>query len=163
MGQPRIVASRSGPAALLAIFVLAACAGGAGAARVVAFQDIASAATSRHEGGPEIIVGTSDVARARIASLRPGLTLPDGVVLVAVFQGQQRTGGFAIRITTIERDGDRLVVRAIFAKPLENAIVTQALSSPVHIVSISTSALAGLRQAVLVDDTGAERARAGLT
>jgi len=129
----------------------------------VAFADIASAATSRHEGGPELIVGTSDAARARIASLRPGLTLPDGVVLVAAFQGQQRTGGFAIRVTRIERDGDRLVVRAIFASPLDNAFVTQALSSPVHIVSVAGSALSGVREAILLDDTGAERARSRLS
>lgn len=112
---------------------------------------------------PELIVGTSDGARARVASLQPGLTPPEGVGLVAVFQGQQRTGGFAIRVTRIERDGDRLVVRAIFASPLPNAIVSQALSSPVHIVSISASALSGVREAVLLDDSGAERARAGLT
>ncbi|MGH2491871.1 MAG: protease complex subunit PrcB family protein [Candidatus Limnocylindria bacterium] len=129
----------------------------------MAFDDIASAATSRHEGGPALIVGSSDQARARIASLRPSLTLPEGVGLVAVFQGQQPTGGFGIRVTRIERDGDRLVVRAIFAKPLDNAFVTQALTSPVHIVSIDSSALSRVRQAVLLDDTGAEVARAGLT
>jgi hypothetical protein len=158
------VISWSGSASLLAVLLLAVCAGGSGStsARAVPFDDIASAATSRHEGGPELIVGASDGARARIASLRPGLTLPDGVGLVAVFQGQQPTGGFAIRVTRIERDGDRLVVRAIFARPLPNAIVTQAFTSPVHIVSIATSAISGMRQAVLLDDTGAERARAGL-
>lgn len=152
-------------ASLLAAFFLAACAGGPGTttARAVGFDDIAAATTSRHEGGPALIVGTSDGARARIASLRPGLTLPDGVALVAVFQGQQRTGGFAIRVTRIERDGDRLVVRAIFARPLDNATVTQALSSPVHIVSIATSVLSGVRQAALLDDAGVERARADLT
>jgi hypothetical protein len=128
----------------------------------VAFTDIASAATSRYEGGPELIVGTSAAARARIASLRPSLTLPDGVVPVAAFQGQQRTGGYAIRITRIERDGDRLVVRAIFASPLDNATVTQALSSPVHIVSIAATDASRVRDAVLLDDTGAERARASL-
>jgi protease stability complex PrcB-like protein len=165
MGRPRMLAWRSVLAPLFAVFLLTACAGGPGStsARAVAFDDIASAATSRHEGGPDLIVGTSDSARARIASLRPGLTPPEGVGLVAVFQGQQRTGGFAIRVTRIERDGDRLVVRAIFASPLPNAIVSQALSSPVHIVSISASALSGVREAVLLDDTGAERARAGLT
>jgi hypothetical protein len=158
------VISWSGSASLLAVLLLAACAGGSGStsARAVPFDDIASAATSRHEGGPELIVGTSDAARARIASLRPGLTLPDGVVVVAVFQGQQRTGGFAIRVTRIERDGERLVVRAIFAKPLDNAFVTQALTSPVHIVSIANSALSGARQAALLDDTGAERASVSL-
>lgn len=152
-------------ASLLAVVFLAACAGGPGTttALAVGFDDIASAATSRHEGGPALIVGTSDGARARIASLRPGLTLPDGVALVAVFQGQQRTGGFAIRVTRIERDGDRLVVRAVFARPLDNTTVTQALSSPVHIVSIATSVLSGVRQAALLDDTGVERARTDLT
>lgn len=110
-----------------------------------------------------LIVGTNDAARATIASVRPGLTLPGGVVPVAAFQGQQRTGGFAIRITRIERDGQRLVVRAIFTKPLDNAFVTQALTSPLHIVSIATSDVSGVREAVLLDDTGAERARASVT
>lgn len=147
------------------MFLLAACAGGVGrtTARTVAFTDVASAATSRHAGGPALIVGTSDGARARIAALRPNLTLPDGVVLVAAFQGQQRTRGFAIRVTRIERDGDRLVVRAIFASPLDNATVIQALSSPVHIVSIAISDASGVREAVLLDDTGTERARASPT
>ena len=164
VGCPRHVpvASRWRSAALLTVFLLAACSAGS-TTRAVAFADIASAATSRHEGGPELIVATSDAARARIASLRPSLNLPDGVVPVAAFQGRQRTGGFAIRITRIEHDGDRLVVRAIFASPLDNATVTQALSSPVHIVSIATSALSGVREAVLLDDTGAERARTRLT
>lgn len=158
------VLSLSRPCALLVVLLLASCAGGPGSttARPVAFADIASAATSRHAGGPELIVGTSDAARARIASLRPSLTLPDGVVVVAAFQGQQRTGGFAIRITRIERDGDRLVVRAIFASPLDNAFVTQALSSPVHIVSIAATDASRARDAVLLDDTGAERARVSL-
>ncbi len=33
----------------------------------VPLDDVASAATSRNEGGPELIVGTSDGVRARIA------------------------------------------------------------------------------------------------
>ena len=107
-------------------------------------------------------MGIDDRGRSTIASLRPGLTLPDGVVLLAVFQGQQRTGGFAIRVTRIERDGDRLVVRAIFAGPLPNAIVSQALSSPVHVVSIAAADASRAREAALFDDTGAERARVTL-
>jgi hypothetical protein len=164
LNERRASALLSVQASLLAVFLLAACAGGAGATtgRAVPFDDIASAATSRHAGGPDLIVGTSDGVRARIATLRPGLTLPDGVALVAVFQGQQRTGGFAIRVTRIERDGDRLIVRAIFARPLENAAVAQAVSSPLHIVSIAASGLSGVRQAVLLDETAAERARANL-
>ena len=150
---------------MIAAVFLSACVGGAGTntAHTVAFTDVASAATSRHDGGPALIVGTSDSARATIASLRPGLTLPDGVVVVAVFQGQQPTGGFAIRVTRIERDGDRLIVRAIFGKPLDNSIDTEARTSPIHVVSIANSETSGVREAVLVDETGTERARANLT
>jgi hypothetical protein len=149
---------------LLAAIILAVCLGGACAttARAVAFADVASAATSRHEGGPALIIGTTDGARATIASLRPGLTLPGGIVLVAAFQGQQPTGGFGIRIARIERDGDRLVVRAIFSKPLDNGFVTDLVTSPVHIVSIAASDTFGVREAVLLDETGVERARASL-
>jgi hypothetical protein len=143
--------------ALLAAWVLAAC---AAAARPVAFADIAAAETSRHTGGPALIVARTDNARATLAALRPGVALPDGVVLIAVFQGQQPTGGFTVRITRIERSGERLVVHATFTKPLDNAFVTQALTSPLHLVSISVSDAAGLRDAVLLDDTGAEVARA---
>jgi len=129
----------------------------------VAFADIAAAETSRHTGGPALIVARTDGARATIASLRPGLALPDGVVLVVVFQGQQPTGGFTVRITRIERTGERLIVHATFAKPLDNAFVTQALTSPLHVVSISTADASGLRDAVLLDETGAEVARASLS
>ncbi len=129
----------------------------------IAFVDVASAATSRHEGGPALIVGTSDSARATIAALRPGLTLPDGVVLVAVFEGQQPGGGFAIRVSGIERDGSTLIVRAVFGRPLDNSINTEAPTSPIHIVSIAGSEISGVREAVLVDETGTERARANLS
>lgn len=152
--------SREVGGALLAVFVMAGC---AAPPRPVAFADIAAAETSRHAGGPALIVASTDGARATIASLRPGVALPDGVVLIAVFQGQQPTGGFAVRVTRIERTGERLIVHATFTKPLDNAFVTQALTSPLHVVSISATDASGLRDAVLLDETGTELARASLT
>ena len=86
--------SREVSGVLLAAVVTVGC---AAAARPVAFADIAAAETSRHTGGPALIVARTESARATIASLRPGMTFPEGVVLVAVFQGQQPTGGFTIR------------------------------------------------------------------
>ena len=150
--------------ALLGAMVLAIGVGGACAtpARALAFADVASAATSRHEGGPALLVGTTDDARTTIASVRPGLALPEGVVLIAAFQGQQPTGGFGIRITRVERDGSRLLVRAIFSKPLDNAFVSDLVTSPIHIVSIAASDAADVHEAVLFDESGAERARAAL-
>jgi hypothetical protein len=152
--------SREVSGLLLATWVAVAC---AAPARTVAFADLAAAETSRHTGGPALIVATTESARATIASLRPGVTFPDGVVLVAVFQGQQPTGGFTVRVTRIERSGERLIVHAILTKPLDNAFVTQSLTSPLHVVSISPSDASGLHDAVLLDETGAELARAGLT
>ena len=152
--------SREVSGVLLAAVVTVGC---AAAARPVAFADIAAAETSRHTGGPALIVARTESARATIASLRPGVTLPDRVVLVAVFQGQQPTGGFTVRVTRIERSGDRLVVHVILTKPLDNAFVTQSLTSPLHVVSISPSDASGLRDAVLLDETGAELARASVT
>ena len=84
-----MMTSRAVSGGLLIACVIAAC---AAPARPVAFADIAAAETSRHTGGPALIVARTDGARATIASLRPGLALPDGVVLVVVFQGQQPTG-----------------------------------------------------------------------
>jgi hypothetical protein len=80
-----------------------------------------------------------------------------------VFQGQKNTGGYSIRISGIERRGDQLVVRATFSAPGPGAIVTQALTSPAHVVSIAAADAAGLREAVLIDDSGAERARTSIS
>jgi hypothetical protein len=93
----------------------------------------------------------------------PNATAPSGRVLVAVFQGQQNTGGYSVRITAIERSGDQLTVRATFGVPGPGAIVTQVLTSPAHVVSISSVDASGLREAILVDDSGAERARTSIT
>lgn len=117
---------------------------------------------SDHDAGPAIVVGTSAAARAAITREIP-VKVQDGQVLVAVFEGLQRTGGYAIRIIAIERSGDRLTVRATFTKPPADAIVTQVLTSPAHVVSISTNDAAGLREAVLLDETGTERARLNST
>jgi hypothetical protein len=84
-------------------------------------------------------------------------------VAVAAFQGQQTSGGFSIHIERIERSGDQLLVHAKFSEPAPGSMNTMALTSPVHIVSIAASDAAGLREAVLIDDSGAQRARINTT
>ena len=91
------------------------------------------------------------------------MTIPADRVLIAVFQGQQRTGGYGIRVTRVERRGDQLVVSATFSQPKPDDIVTQAFTSPAHIVSIAAADATGLREAVLIDGSGAERARINTT
>ncbi|MDP9251375.1 MAG: protease complex subunit PrcB family protein, partial [Chloroflexota bacterium] len=70
---------------------------------VVAFVEVAATAQARDDAGPDVVVGTSDAARARITQLVPGAAAPSGRVMVVAFQGQQNTGGYAIRITSVER------------------------------------------------------------
>lgn len=132
-------------------------------ARAVPFADVAVTSQARDDGGEMLLVGTTDASRATIIRQVPFATVPTGRVLVAVFQGRQNTGGYSVSITAIERSGDRLVVRATFVAPGPGAIVTQALTSPAHVVSIAAADANGVREAILVDGTGVERARINTT
>lgn len=132
-------------------------------ARSVAFTEVAATSQARDDSGPTLIVGTTDPTRAKISQLVSGATASAGRVLVAAFQGQQNTGGYSVQITAVERNGDELVVHATFAVPGPGAMVTQVLTSPAHVVSIAAADATGLRQAILVDQTGVEIARTSTT
>jgi protease stability complex PrcB-like protein len=126
--------------------------------RSVAFTDVGATGQAHHDSGATIVVGMSDASRAIITRLLANVTIPADRVLIAAFQGQQRTGGYGIRVTAIERKGDQLVVTATFTQPKPDDIVTQAFTSPAHVVSIAAADAAGLRAAILIDSTGAQRA-----
>jgi hypothetical protein len=131
--------------------------------RNVTFTEITYVAYGRHDSGPAIVVGTNDQWRATLTRLVDGAEVPAGRVAVAAFQGQQTSGGFSIHIERIERSGDQLLVHAKFSEPAPGSMNTMALTSPVHVVSIAASDASGLTAAVLLDGTGAERAKATLT
>jgi hypothetical protein len=131
--------------------------------RNVTFTEITYIAYGQHDSGPAIVVGTNDNSRATLARLAGGASVPAGRAAVAAFQGEQVSGGYSIQIERIERSGDQLVVHAKFGEPAPGSMNTMALTSPVHVVSIAASEAAGLKAAVLLDSTGAERARATLT
>jgi len=131
--------------------------------RSVTFTEVTYVAYGRHDSGPAIVVGTNDQSRATLARLVDGAKVPDDRVAVAAFQGQQTSGGFSIQIERIERSGDQLLVHAKFSEPKPGSMNTMALTSPVHVVSIAASDAAGLKDAVLLDQTGAERARINTT
>ena len=131
--------------------------------RNVTFTEIAYVAYGRHDSGPAIVVGTNDQWRATLSRLVDGAKVPDGRVAVAAFQGQQTSGGFSIHIERIERNGDQLVVHARFSEPAPGSMNTMALTSPVHVVAIAAADAAGLKDAVLLDEIGDERARINTT
>lgn len=149
---------------VLAIF-LGACAGAAGPAPAqgaVAYSEVATTQASKYDGPPALMVGTTDTASVSIVALVPQAAATQGRVLVAAFEGGQRTGGYAIRIDSIERTADRLTIHATFTAPPAGGIVIQVLTSPVHVVSIAQADAAGLREAVLLDSAGTERSRTTL-
>lgn len=129
----------------------------------MAFTEVTATSQAGHDSGATLVVGTSDASRAIITRLAPTAAAPADRVLVAVFQGQQRTGGYGIRVTAIERRGDQLVVSAAFTAPKPDSIVTQALTSPAHVVSIAAADAKDLKDAVLLDESGTERARINTT
>lgn len=83
----------------------------------------------------------------------------DGRVRITVRAGERRTGGHAIEVTNVRREGTKLIVRCESSAPEAGAIVTQVLTAPAQTVSIDERAARGTRTAVLIDATGAELAR----
>jgi hypothetical protein len=123
--------------------------------RSIPFADHGSPQQSAHEGGARIVAAT-DPALTGLGGL---VSRDDGRLYIAVFAGAQRTGGYAIRVASVDRAGDTLTLRALFVGPAPDALTIQMLTSPAHLVSIDRQSATGARDIVLVDQTGAERAR----
>lgn len=163
-------ASSAALALALALFVSCGSTAGSGgvvtptpSTRSVAFAEVMATSQAAHDSGATLVVGLSDASRAIITRLLPTAAAQADRVLVAAFQGAQRTGGYGIQITRIESRGDQLVVTATFTEPKPDSMVTQALTSPAHVVSIAAADAKDLKGAVLLDDSGTERARISTT
>lgn len=62
-------------------------------------------------------------------------------VVVAVFQGEKPTGGYGIRVTAVaDKDAAREVWVSL-AEPEEGCAVTQAVTSPYHVISLPKTSL----------------------
>ncbi len=59
-------------------------------------------------------------------------------MIVAVFAGEKRTGGYEVEIAEIEADRTKRQLRVSYreSKPPPDAIVTQVLTQPYHIVKL---------------------------
>jgi hypothetical protein len=57
-------------------------------------------------------------------------------MVAAVFLGTRPTGGYAVEIRAARREGAALVIEYVEHAPGRDAIVTQALTSPFHIVRL---------------------------
>jgi len=57
-------------------------------------------------------------------------------IVAAVFLGTRPTGGHSVEIVSSRREGNALIVEFVEHRPPADAIVTQALTSPFHIVRL---------------------------
>jgi hypothetical protein len=64
-------------------------------------------------------------------------------MIVAVFAGEKRTGGYAVEITAIQQDPAKNLIEVFVReiKPPPGAITTQALTHPFHIVKLNKTEL----------------------
>jgi hypothetical protein len=125
----------------------------------IAFVDHGATQQSANDDGPKLVV-TTDPGRTGLGQLAK--SAQGGRLYIAVFAGSKRTGGFAVDVDSVKRDGDRIIVHARFAEPPPGAIVIQVLTSPARLVSIEPSGSSGVREAVLVDQRGGELARSAV-
>jgi hypothetical protein len=56
--------------------------------------------------------------------------------VLAVYMGEQRTGGYSVAVTSITRENGRLTVTVRQTRPGPGAITTMALTQPFHLVRI---------------------------
>ena len=123
---------------------------------LVTFADHGMTQQAGNDGGAKIAASV-DPARTGLGDLAPGGMT--GRLFIGVFAGSQRTGGYTVRVQTIERTADRLVVHARFVSPSPGALTIQVITSPAQLISISATSASGVREAVVVDESGTERAR----
>ena len=128
-------------------------------ARSVSFIDHGATQQSANDGGPVLVVAVDNTTRARLVGLYPNVPPDPGRVYVGVFAGQQRTGGYSVRIDAVERVGDRLNIRSTFGAPPSGALTIQVITSPAQLISIAPADASGVREAVLMDQAGVEKGR----
>ena len=134
-----------------------ACSGGSAVtAGPIAFADHGTTQQAGNDGGAKIAAST-DPARTGLGDLAPSQST--GRLFIGVYAGTQRTGGYSVRVQSVERSGNRLIVHARFVTPSPGTLTIQVITSPAQLISIPTASATTVREAVLVDESGAERAR----
>ncbi len=81
---------------------------------------------------------------------------PSKELAIAAFQGVKPTGGYSIEIVSLKKEDGKVTVGLNIIEPLPKDMVTQAFTSPYHIVSVSRDDLEsrGETDFLFVDNTG---------
>ncbi len=113
--------------------------------RVVDFTVLATGAYSAHEDGRAVeLVTTEDEWRRVWDVIGGGRPAPEvnftTQSVVVVFQGQRRTGGYAVALRGIRHDGTVLAISVDERGPASGDVTTQVITSPFVAVAIARPA-----------------------
>jgi PrcB C-terminal len=110
----------------------------------VTFTTLLDGQASAIEEPREVVVRTPAEWKALWAKHAPGQKMPavdfGKSTVIGVFLGTRNTGGYRAVITGIERQGSDLLVTWKEEQPSPDLMVTQALTSPFHLVQIDKTA-----------------------
>jgi hypothetical protein len=105
----------------------------------IAFTSVHRGTQSRIEEPREVTIRTAaewqTLWNEHAPSERPRVDFTKDMV-VGVFLGTRPTGGYSVEIVSVEATGEGIVVSYRETQPARDAMLTQALTSPVHLVRI---------------------------
>jgi hypothetical protein len=131
--------------AILAVLPLAALAAMQGPGASIPFASLARGITSGITQPQEVVVDSAAEWRALWSRHAPGAPLPAvdfaTDVVIGVFAGERRTGGYSVQIVGIDRGAGDVVVAYRVIEPGRDAMVTQMLTSPFHLVRLPRQGL----------------------
>ena len=121
---------RGGTLALMLLLFAAGCAAGDGSEtpRDLRVERISSGAPGQGPERPRVFLAPS----ASALSGAVGVNVPDSGegTYLAVYWGEQPTGGYSLAVESARIEGDRVRIRIVLKKPPRGAILTQALTHP---------------------------------
>lgn len=124
----------------LAVLLWAIGSGSVGSADTVSFKAIDRGLQSHIESPREVVVRTPAEWIALWKEHAPDRPRPKAdfarSTVVGVFLGSRPTGGHGVEITAIAREGATLTVTYREQQPRPDAMVTQVITMPYHLVSI---------------------------
>jgi hypothetical protein len=88
-------------------------------------------------GEPGVLVINSEADWKRFTDASPAGTDFGSQTVIAVFGGEKPTGGYSVRINSIEKDNGACVVAHRVVSPPRDAILPQVISHPFAVVRVN--------------------------
>ncbi|HEY9839983.1 MAG: protease complex subunit PrcB family protein [Candidatus Sericytochromatia bacterium] len=111
--------------------------------KTISFSTLSQRSSNIHEAGTRVVTTSQDFStlwqqHTSVLDTPPTVDFNSQSVL-AVFAGEKPTGGFTATITSVKQLNKTLTVTYKVTAPAPDAIVTQVITYPAHIVSIPLS------------------------